>query len=139
VSQSVGCVLSKLRLHDSCGRVYSGALRSLQKAAGIYGFVAPSTEVQFPGAVVGHLSGGECLRSLLPKTPRITRACKKSSSSSSIESEVHTPPNSSSRYCLQLTYDVPQETYNGMLHVRVCWHEVIFRADVNFGASALAF
>lgn len=112
----------------------------MQKAAGIYGFVAPCTEVQFPGAIVGHLSGGECLRSLVPKTPRKTRASKNSScSSSSIESEVHTPLNSSSGYCLQLTYDVPQETYNGTLHVRVCWHEVIFRAEVHFGASVLAF
>ncbi len=36
------------------------ALRSLQKASGIYGLVAPSAEVQFPGQIVGHLSGGGC-------------------------------------------------------------------------------
>ena len=101
--------------------------------------MSPCTEVQFPGAVVAHLSGGECLRSLRPKTPRKSRACTKSTSSSSTELQVGMPPNSSSGYCLQLTYDVPQETYNGMLHVRVCWHEVVYRAELNFGASALAF
>ena len=126
-----------LSYHDSCGCVHSEALRSLQRAAGIYGFVSPCTEVQFPGAIVAHLSGGECLRSLLPKTSRKTSR-KTRASSSSNELEVGTPPNSSSGYCLQLTYDVPQQTYNGMLHVRVCWHEVVYRAELNFGASELA-
>ena len=110
-----------LSYHDSCGCVHSEALRSLQRAAGIYGFVSPCHEVQFPGAIVAHLSGGECLRSLLPKTSRKT-SWKTRSSSSSNELEAGKPPTSSSGYCLQLTYDVPQETYNGMLHVRVCWH-----------------
>jgi hypothetical protein len=31
------------------------------------------------------------------------------------------------------------ENYNGLLHVRVCWHEVVYRAEVNFGPGALAF
>ncbi len=139
MSLCVRYVVIILGLHDSCGCVHSDALRSLQRAAGIYGFVSPCTEVQFPGAIVGHLSGGECLRALIPKTSRKNRACKEIASSAGIQLQVGTPPTSSSGYCLQLTYDVPQETYNGLLHVRVCWHEVVYRAEVNFGPSALAF
>ncbi len=95
--------------------------------------------MQFPGAIVGHLSGGECLRSLLPKTSRKNRACNEISSSASIGLQVGTLPTSSSGYCLQLTYDVPHETYSGLLHVPGCWHEVVYRAEVNFGPSVLAF
>ena len=43
------------------------ALKSLQKVAGLYGLVVPCEDVQFPGAVVGHFTGGEPLRAVLPK------------------------------------------------------------------------
>jgi hypothetical protein len=42
-------------------------LKSLQNVAGLYGLVVPCEDVQFPGAVVGHLTGGEPLRAVLPK------------------------------------------------------------------------
>ena len=43
------------------------ALKTLQSVAGLYGLVVPCEEVQFPGLLVGHLSGGEPLRAILPK------------------------------------------------------------------------
>ncbi len=33
------------------------ALKSLQNVAGVYGLVVPCEEVQFPGVVVGYLTG----------------------------------------------------------------------------------
>ena len=38
------------------------ALKSLQNVAGVYGLVVPCEEVQFPGVLVGYLTGGEPLR-----------------------------------------------------------------------------
>ena len=36
----------------------------------MYGLVVPCEDVQFPGAVVGHFTGGEPLRAVLPKVLR---------------------------------------------------------------------
>ncbi len=33
----------------------------------MYGLVVPSVEVEFPGVLVGHFTGGEPLRAVLPK------------------------------------------------------------------------
>ncbi len=45
----------------------SKTLRSLQNASGIYGMVAPSASVEFPGQSLGNFVGGETLRVVLPK------------------------------------------------------------------------
>ena len=43
-------------------------------------------------------------------------------------------------YGLQLTYDViPMGKYNGVLCVRVCWHDIVYLAQVNFAKKALLF
>ena len=43
-------------------------------------------------------------------------------------------------YGMQLTYDVPaMGQYNGVLCVRVCWHDIVYLAQVNFAQKALAF
>ena len=81
--------------------------------------------------------GGECLRVLLPKTTPNERRGRTKNESSLFEEEGTNL--GSSGYCLQLTYDVPQGTYNGVLHVRACWHEVLYRSDVNFAQNALTY
>jgi hypothetical protein len=40
-------------------------------------------------------------------------------------------------YGLQLTYDVPMGQYNGILCVRVCWHDIVYLAQVDFAKKAL--
>ena len=47
------------------------ALKSLQNVAGVYGLVVPSLEVVFPGVLVGHFTGGEPLRAVLPKAVNV--------------------------------------------------------------------
>ena len=39
------------------------ALKSLQDVSGVYGLVVACDEVQFPGYVVGHLTGGGTIAS----------------------------------------------------------------------------
>jgi hypothetical protein len=46
------------------------ALKSLQRLGGVHGLVVACDEVQFPGALVGHFTGGEPLRVVLPKSTK---------------------------------------------------------------------
>ena len=115
------------------------ALRSLQNASGIYGLVAPSAEVQFPGQIVGQLRGGECLRTLRPKESKRGKP-RRSSAGSSVNVDVTDEGVlSGPGYSLQLTYDVFEGKYNGVLHVRVCWHEVVFLAQVGFAKRTFIY
>ena len=104
-------------------------MKSLQYVAGLYGLVVACDDVQFPGTVVGHFTGGEPLRAVLPKV------LGRQDTTRSSESEGGTYTG----YGLQLTYDVPLGQYNGVLCVRVCWHDVVYLAEVNFAQKAFAF
>ena len=94
------------------------ALRSLQNVAGVYGMVVATSEVQFPGQLVGHFVGGETLRAVLPR-PEGKGAL--------------------SGYGVKLTYDVPENKFNGSLEVRVCWHSIVYCAEVDFARNNLLF
>jgi hypothetical protein len=108
------------------------ALKSLQNVAGVYGLVVPCEEVQFPGVLVGYLTGGEPLRAILPKLLR-----GKQNESSSVATEEGNEVVTG--YGLQLTHDVPQGKFNGTLVVRVCWHDIVYVSQVNFGKKELAY
>ena len=108
------------------------ALKSLQNVAGVYGLVVPCEEVQFPGVVVGYLTGGEPLRAILPKLLR-----GKQNESSSVATEEGN--DAVTGYGLQLTHDVPQGKCNGTLVVRVCWHDIVYVSQVNFGKKELTY
>ena len=103
------------------------ALKSLQNVAGLYGLVVACDDVQFPGAVVDHFTGEEPLRAVLPKV------MGRQDTTRSSESEGGTYTG----YGLQLTYDVPKGKYNGVLCVRVCWHDIVYLAQLNFAKKEL--
>ncbi len=42
-------------------------------------------------------------------------------------------------YGLQLTHDEPHGKFNGTLVVRVCWHEIVYVSQVNFGKKELVY
>jgi hypothetical protein len=106
------------------------ALRSLERAGGVYAMVAPCAEVTFPDLLVGHLVGGEPLRVVLPKEPRR----RPHETSSCI---VPALPKTTTGYGVKLTFDVPQGKHNGQLQVRVCWHNVVYQSHVDFGNKYL--
>ena len=116
------------------------ALKSLQGLGGVYGLVVPCDEVQFPGALVGYFTGGEPLRVVLPKA---TKVCRKSRVRKDGEDELQTSHDvdgpSGAGYGVQLTWDVPEGTHNGVLEVRVCWHERVYQAHVDFGKKELQY
>ena len=107
-------------------------MRSLQNVGGLYGLVVPCEEVQFPGQVVGYFTGGEPLRAILPKV----QVPKTNEQSSDCTEEGNVPGTG---YGLQLTYDVPQGKHNGTLCVRVCWHDIVYRSQVEFGKKQLTY
>jgi hypothetical protein len=118
----------------------SKALRSLQNVSGIYGMVVPSAAVAFPGQIVGHFAGGETLRAVLPKPENNGR--RESSifrEESSYEDERSPRKEVVTGYGVKLVYDVPQNKYNGTLDVRVCWHSLVYLAEVDFGRNNLSF
>jgi hypothetical protein len=42
-------------------------------------------------------------------------------------------------YGVKLMYDVPQGKHTGVFEVRVCWHNVVYQAQVDFGIKYLRF
>ncbi len=88
--------------------------------------------------MVGHFTGGEPLRAVLPKlldTRRKRRMEKEDKND--LLSSYEDDAGKVAGYGLQLTWDVPQGKHNGVLDVRVCWHDIL--AQFNFGMKGLAF
>ncbi len=108
------------------------ALKTLQSVAGLYGLVVSCEEVQFPGQLVGRFSGGEVLRAILPK-----EVGKKPKEMSSRDTEGVN--GGAIGYGVQLTFDVVQGKHNGNLCVRACWHDIVYRSQVDFGKMQLAY
>jgi hypothetical protein len=51
----------------------------------------------------------------------------------------HALPLHVSEYGVKLVFDVPEGKHNGLLDVRVCWHNAVYQAQVEFGAKYLRF
>jgi hypothetical protein len=117
------------------------ALKTLQDIAGVYGLVVPCDEVQFPGVMVGHFTGGEPLRVVLPKGKEERRKQRRMKVVESNEVEVSHEEDRSSvvGYGVQLTFDVRDGSHNGILDVRVCWHDIVHQAQVDFGKKELLY
>jgi hypothetical protein len=113
------------------------SLRSLQNASGVYGLVVPSAEVRFPDMLVGHLTGGETLRTVLPKNDVGTS--RQNLGMKGIGSSAVAGTKSVSGYGVKLSFDVPQGKHNGVMDVKVCWHNIVYQAQVDFGVKFLIF
>ena len=91
-------------------------MKSLQGLGGVYGLVVACDEVQFPGALVGHFTGGETLRAVLPKS---TKGGRKQRVNKDLKDELQTSHDvdghTGAGYGVQLTWDVPESTHNGVL------------------------
>ena len=118
----------------------SKALRSLQNVSGIYGMVVPSAAVSFPGQIVGNFVGGETLRAVQPKPDNKRRADSDIFRDESSNEDERSPRKEVvTGYGVKLVYDVPHNKYNGTLDVRVCWHSLVYLAEVDFGRNNLSF
>jgi len=118
----------------------SKALRSLQNVSGRYGMVVPSAAVAFPGQIVGHFVGGETLRAVLPKPDKQGRKERRTFREESSTEDARSPLKEVvTGYGVKLVYDVPQNKFNGTLDVRVCWHSLVYLAEVDFARNNLSY
>jgi hypothetical protein len=118
----------------------SKALRSLQNVSGRYGMVVPSAAVAFPGQIVGHFVGGETLRAVLPKPDKQGRKERCTFREESSSEDARSPLKEVvTGYGVKLVYDVPQNKFNGSLDVRVCWHSLVYLAEVDFARNNLSY
>ncbi len=109
------------------------ALKSLQDVAGVFSLVVPCDEVQFPGFLVGHFTGGEPLRAVLPKEKK---AKQKGGVLAVDKDDFQRNHGEESQnvlgYGVQLSWDVAEGKHNSMLDVRVCWRDIVYLAHVDF-------
>jgi hypothetical protein len=95
--------------------------------------VVPSAAVAFPGQIVGHFVGGETLRAVLPKPEKQGRKERCTFREESSSEDARSPLKEVvTGYGVKLVYDVPQNKFNGTLDVRVCWHSLVYLAEVDF-------
>ena len=118
----------------------SKALRSLQNVSGSYGMVVPSAAVSFPGQIVGNFVSGETLRAVLPKPDKQGRKERCTFREESSSEDARSPLKEVvTGYGVKLVYDVPQNKFNGTLDVRVCWHSLVYLAEVDFARNNLCY
>ncbi len=111
-------------------------MKSLQDVSGVYGLVVPCDEVQFPG----HFTRGEPLRAVLPKGKKQNKkGFLLSEAKEKFESSHGDDMSNVAGYGVQLTWDVPEGKHNGMLDGRVCWHEIVYLAHVDFAQRMLIY
>ena len=102
--------------------------------------VVPSASVEFPGQILGDFVGGETLRAVLPKPDcKVRKQRTTLRAESSGKNELLQQEDRVSGYGVKLSYDVPQTKFNGTLDVRVCWHSVVYLAELDFGRNNLSF
>ena len=91
--------------------------------------------------MVGHFTGGEPLRAVLPKgkvegtQQRRMNVVESKEVVGSHEEE----RSSVVGYGVQLTFDVRDGNHNGILDVRVCWHDIVYQAQVDFAKKELLY
>jgi hypothetical protein len=117
------------------------ALKTLQDIAGVYGLVVPCDEVHFPGVMVGHFTESEPLRAVLPKgkLEGTQRRRMNVVESNEVAGSLEEDRSSVVGYGVQLTFDVRDGNHNGTFHVRVCWYDIVYQAQVDFAKKELLY
>jgi hypothetical protein len=106
----------------------SEALKSLQGAGGAYCLVTAGKDHATIGGPLRGFSEGDNIRVIRPKvnTKRQTIDSRK------IGDDVQVPLEGNGGYGLKFTWDVPVGKAIGVLTVRACWHDIVFRNEFGF-------
>ncbi len=97
------------------------ALRTLQQAGGAYCLVATHEDHEVRVALRNFIEG-DCLRVLR-------------STDDDGGPRAEQPSARHYGYALKMTFDVPAGKAMGMLNVKACWHEVVFKNEFGFTES----
>ncbi len=105
------------------------ALKSLQGAGGAYCLVTVDQNHDERGGTLRGFVEGDNIRVIRPKV--IVKAPLQSIGKS-IEEERPVNVKRAVGYGLKLTFDLPVGRSVGILTVRACWHDVVFRNELGF-------
>jgi hypothetical protein len=113
-------------------------LKSLQGAGGAYCLVTAGKDHAARGGSLRNFSEGDNIRVIRPKEARVHCTNRRVPGGDVQHQEVATKATSYG-YGLKLTYDLPVGKSVGMLRVRACWHDVVFRNELCFTESMFLY
>ena len=114
------------------------ALKSLQGVGGAYCLVTAGKDHVVRGGSLRNFSEGENIRVIRPKEAR--EGCtNRRVQRGDVQHQVLATKATAYGYGLKLTYDLPVCKSVGMLRVRACWHDVVFRNELCFTESMFLY
>jgi hypothetical protein len=115
------------------------SLKSLQAAGGAYCLVTTGKDHVVLDGSLRNCSEGDNIRVIRPKNDR------KAEQRGSVEMGAVDPSEGSSEgagsvgYGLKLTFDLPLGKAVGVLKVRACWHDIVFRNEFGFTETTFLY
>jgi hypothetical protein len=139
--QSIFCMHNITRYNVTVTFAYlcRACLKSLQGVGGAYCLVTAGKDHAVRGGSLRNFSEGDNIRVIRPKEARDGRKKRKVTMGVVQHPEVATNATVNVGYGLKLTYDLPVGKSVGMLRVRACWHDVVFRNELGFTESMFLY
>jgi hypothetical protein len=109
--------------------IRSAALKSLQGAGGAYCLVTVGQNHGVRGGTLRGFVEGDNIRVIRPK---VVVKARRQSIGQSIQEEGIGIVKRGVGYGLKMTFDLPVGRSVGILTVRACWHDVVFRNELGF-------
>ncbi len=107
-------------------------MKSLQEAGGAYCLVTAGKDHEVRGGSLRGFSEGDNIRVIRPKE-NIKRQNVEKKKNANGEENVCAPMSTTAvGYGLKFTWDVPFGKSIGILTVRACWHDIVFRNELGF-------
>ena len=112
---------------------YSAALKSLQGVGGAYCLVTAGKDHSVRGGSLRGFREGDNIRVIRPKLPRMsTREGTEQRQDVENYNGTAAQGKGSVGYGLKLTFVLPEGKAVGVLKVRACWNDIVFRNEFGF-------
>ena len=119
--------------------IYRESLKSLQGAGGAYCLVTAGKDHVVLGGLLRNFSEGDNIRVIRPKNSRQARLGGVTHIGVVHETTLVMEATGSVGYGLKLTFDLPLGKAVGVLKVRACWHDIVFRNEFGFTESMFLY
>ncbi len=109
----------------------SAALKSLQGAGGVYCLVTAGKNHEVRGGSFRGFSEGDNIRAVRPKLDvKVPKNVESNGQFEEVNAAVFVKRTMG--YGVKLTFDLPVGKSVGILTVRACWHDIVFRNSLGF-------
>jgi hypothetical protein len=109
----------------------SAALKSLQGAGGAYCLVTAGKKHEVRGESLRGFSEGDNIRVVRPKLDvKVPKTPESNGCSDGANADVSVKRTMG--YGVKLTFDLPVRKSVGIITVRACWHDIVFRNSLGF-------